>query len=202
MPPQYLRDALDETLIRASRPAPTRWYVLTGAAASGKTTVLDLLAARGCATVPESARRYFDHEFASGRTLEQVRSDEVGLQRAIAALQRRAEGAADRALPMVLDRALPDSLTFYRVVGLDPGELLPACLERRYAGVFVLDRLPVRRARTLGPEDARSSAFLDEWLERDYRALGYDVVRVPVVPAEDRARLILDRIEGAGEQSP
>jgi predicted ATPase len=60
--------------------------------------------------------------------------------------------------------------------------------------VFVLDRLPIHRTRMLGPEDDASSTFLDEWLERDYRALGYDVVRVPPLSPRERVELILDRL--------
>jgi len=72
-----------------------------------------------------------------------------------------------------LDRGLPDSLTFHRVFGLNPDELLLECLKHRYASVFILDRLPVERKITLGPEDETTAQFLDEWLERDYAALGY-----------------------------
>ena len=39
-----------------------------------------------------------------------------------------------------------------------------------------------------------SSDFLNEWLERDYSALGYLVVKVSVLPPEERLAFILDGI--------
>jgi hypothetical protein len=55
-----------------------------------------------------------------GRTLEELRADDHALQRSIAALQIRWEQGVDARTTTVLDRALPDSVTFYRLVGLDP----------------------------------------------------------------------------------
>lgn len=172
----------------------TCWHVLTGAACCGKTTLVDMLAARGFAALQESARWYFDRSLAAGQTLEQLRADDHALQRRIAALQIQWERGLDTGKTTFLDRALPDSVTFYRLVGMDPSEILPACFQHRYASVFILDRLPARRDRPLGPEDEASSAFLDEWLERDYSALGYRVVRVPPLAPDARMEHILARL--------
>lgn len=194
----YRVDDLDRARIGAASPTSTRWYVLTGAAACGKTTLLRQLESEGFAAMRETARWYFDRELAAGRSLADLRSDDAALQCAIAALQRRAEEGADPGREMFLDRALPDSLAFYRIVGLDPNGLLPDCLDRRYAGVFILDSLHAHRSATLGPEDERSSVFLDEWLERDYRTLGYDVVRVPAIPPAERLAFVLDHLQARG----
>jgi ABC-type molybdenum transport system ATPase subunit/photorepair protein PhrA len=58
----------------------TRWYVLTGAACVGKTTLLKSLAGQGYRIIPESARAYFEREQAKGRTLPEIRSDDTALQ--------------------------------------------------------------------------------------------------------------------------
>ena len=55
---------------------------------------------------------------------------------------------------------------------MNPDELLLECFRHCYASVFILDRLPFHRNRTLGPEDDATSDFLDEWLACDYSALG------------------------------
>jgi len=62
----------------------------------------------------------------------------------------------------------------------------------------MLDRLPVPRSKTLGPEDDASASFLDEWLARDYSALGYHVVRVPVLPPQERLEFVLERLSEQG----
>jgi predicted ATPase len=187
-----VRAELDASVLGAGFASTTRWHVLTGAACCGKTTLVDLLSRRGYEVVPEGARSWFQRALAEGRTLQEIRQDDRAVQRAIADLQLRLEQQADPDRPTVLDRALPDSLAFYRLVGLDPNEILPECFRRRYATVLLLDRLPLHRDSALGPEDEESSAFLDTWLEHDYRALGYDVIRVPAVPVEQRLAQVLD----------
>jgi predicted ATPase len=187
---------LDPGILSTPYETHTNWYVLTGAACCGKTTLLEMLAGRGFQVIPESARDFFMREFARGRTLDEVRLDGGALQRGIATLQLRYEGGFAAGKVTFLDRAIPDSLTFYRLHGLNPNEILPECFYHRYAGVFILDRLPLHRQQTLGPEDDANSAFLDEWLERDYRALGYEVLRVPVLSPQERLEFILARLPG------
>lgn len=189
---------LDASVLAVPFASPTRWHVLTGAACSGKTTLLTLLAAQGYDVVPEGAREWFQHALAEGRSLQEIHADDRAVQRAIAALQIHLEERADPVRSIVLDRALPDSLAFYRLVGLDPDELLAQCRVHRYETVLLLDRLPQHRDCALGPEDEASSAFLDEWLEHDYRALGYDVIRIPVMPVETRLAVVLDLLPPPG----
>jgi predicted ATPase len=52
------------------------------------------------------------------------------------------------------------------------------------------------RENTLGPEDEASSDFLNEWLAKDYRALGYTVIRVPSYPPEERLAFVLEQVTG------
>src|SRR4030066_850816 len=52
--------------------------------------------------------------------------------------------------------------------------------------ILNFDRLPLHRDKTLGPEDDANSAFLDVWLDRYYRALGYDGGRGPGLFPQER----------------
>ena len=185
---------LDRGLLSTPFDIQTNWHVLTGAACTGKTTLINMLADKGFQIIPESARLYFDVEMAKGRTLEEIRADGPALQRGIAALQLRFEHGSQANNITFLDRAVPDSLAFYRVYGMDPNEILPECFHHRYAGVFILDRLPLHRDQTLGPEDNAASDFLDEWLTYDYSVLGYDVVRVPVLSPEERLAFVMGHL--------
>jgi predicted ATPase len=47
-------------------------------------------------------------------------------------------------------------------------------------------------------EDASIVGYLDEWHTRDYSALGYDVVRVPVLAPEERLAFVLERLPEQG----
>jgi predicted ATPase len=81
---------------------------------------------------------------------------------------------------------------------MDPNEILADCFHHCYASVFLLDRLPFVRKKALGPEDDASATYIDEWLARDYSTLGYRVVRVPVLPPEERVAFILERLTEQG----
>ena len=71
------------------------------------------------------------------------------------------------------------------------------CLRYRYASVAILAPLPFELDGTrLG--DAVYRGPLDAWLNRDYRALGYEVLRVPALPPEERLAFLLDRLSEQG----
>jgi predicted ATPase len=71
------------------------------------------------------------------------------------------------------------------------------CFHHRYASVFVLDRLSFQHDGLREEVDV-SASFLDEWLARDYGALGYDVVRVPVLPPQERIAFVLETLSEHG----
>lgn len=171
----------------------TNWHVITGAPSCGKTTMIDLLTAAGFQSLTETAHDYIESELASGRTLDEIFGNRFTLQSVLIGMQIEAEKGLQVDQMIFLDRALPDSLTFNRFVGMDPNALLRDCFWHRYASVFMLDPLPYH-ADGVRDIDEPHVVFLDEWLERDYRALGYDVVRVPVLPPRERLEFILERI--------
>jgi predicted ATPase len=183
---------LDPDLLATPFRVQTNWHVIAGAPCSGKTTLIDHLADKGFQTVPETGRQYFERELARGRTIDEIREDEV-TEWGIAGMQLRIEHGLQAIDVLFLDRALPDYLAWHRARGLNPNELLSECFHHRYASVFVLDRFPIQRDG-LRPQDEALAAFLDEWIARDYSALGYRVVRVPVLPPEERLAFVLETL--------
>jgi predicted ATPase len=170
--------------------------VITGAICCGKTTLIDLLANQGYQTVAEIPRQYIDREVAKGRMLDEIFASAAD-ERAITDMQRKAEhglGASDLTF---LDRALPDFLWFWRLHGLNLNELLADCFQHRYASVFILDPLPLELDGARIKDDAFTVLF-DEALVRDYCALGYRVVRVPVLSPEERLEFVLDSLSAQG----
>jgi predicted ATPase len=171
----------------------TNWCVITGAPCSGKTTLIDQLAEKGYRTVPEAGRQYFEGEIAKGRTIDEIRADPAAMTRQIYALMLEQEAALHPEETVFLDRGLPDAPAFFRIAGMDPNETLSDCTQHRYAAVFLLDRFPYHQdgVRTADDETAE---YFDSWMERDYRALGYEVIRVPVLPQKERLAFVLERL--------
>lgn len=175
----------------------TNWHVITGAPCSGKTTLIDQLSKQGHCAAEEIGRQYITRELAKGRTLEEMRADESVFQRTLLDLRIKQEQALDPTTITFLDRGLPDSLTFYRANGLNPNEILRDCQIFRYTSVFLLDRLPLQMNGVRAEEDIKLQ-FIDKWLYRDYAALGYEVLRVPVLPIMQRLNYVLDLIPASG----
>ena len=192
--PDYSAAVLDPDLLATPFKVQTKWHVITGAPCSGKSTLIGQLADRGFRTAPEAARQYFERELAAtGRTIEEIRGDVIPLVHGILSIMLEIERGLDANEVVFLDRGYPDILAFLRQFGLDPNRFLPGCFHHRYACVFMLDRFPVRLdgVRT---EDEAAAAYLDEWHYRDYTALGYRVVRVPVLPPQERLAFVLERL--------
>jgi predicted ATPase len=167
--------------------------VITGAPSCGKTTVIDLLEDRGFPTVEECARRFLEREITSGRSIDEIHDHGVVLQQQMLEVKLGVEASLDPDHLLFLDTAVTGSIAWYRLFGLDPNEAARHCFRHRYASVFVLDPLPLT-ADGLRFEDDTFTDFLDEWIERDYIALGYTPTRVPTLAPEDRLRYILDRV--------
>ncbi len=182
------------TGVRHPHPAHgSGWHVLTGGPSSGKTTTVTLLHARGYATTIEHARHYIDLQRISGRRIRQIRDRQAQFQRAVVAMQIQQERDLDPAQTVFLDRALPDSLAYYRFLGIDLDPALrDAVTQARYATVFLLDLLPLAPdyART---EDAAAQQRLHELIGQVYRELPFPVVTVPALPPDERVQFILDR---------
>ena len=192
----FITTLLDRNLLTTPFRVQTKWHVITGAPCSGKTTLIDQLDDKGFQIVPESGRQYFEREMAKGRTLAEIRESEAD-ERGMKDLQVNIEHGLRAKEVTFLDRAIPDSLVFYRISGLDPNEILAECFHHRYASVFILDCLPVIQDE-VRTEDEVIAKLIDEWLDRDYSALGYRVVRVPVLPPPERLVFVLEWISETG----
>jgi len=192
----FINTELDPNLLSTLFRVQTNWHVITGAPCSGKTTIIDQLVDKGFQTVPESGREYFEMEMAKGRTIEEIRENEAD-ERGMKNFQLRIERSLPTIDTIFLDRALPDSLAYYRISGLDPNEFLAECFRHCYASVFILDCLPFEKNGIRTEDDIRAG-LIDEWLVSDYSALGYQVVRVPVLPPQERLAFVLKRLTEQG----
>jgi predicted ATPase len=62
----------------------------------------------------------------------------------------------------------------------------------------MLNRLPYQKDGVRAADDA-TAAYFDSWMSRDYRSLGYNAIRVPVLPPEERLAFVLERLTERGE---
>src|SRR5512137_338774 len=126
--PDFRTVELDADFLKIPFRIQTNWRVITGAPSCGKTTLINLLAAKGFQTAPEGARLYLEREIARGQTIEEIRSNEDS-QRSMKDMQLEIERGLQVNDCIFLDRAIPDYLAWYRVFGLNPNEFLRECFQ-------------------------------------------------------------------------
>lgn len=184
----------------AKAPAPagrTGLIAITGASGSGKSTIIEALAARGLAVQPEIGRSLIAEQTARGGKATPSR-DRVLFRnelfaRSIAAYDRRRESDAQR---VFFDRTFIEALAYSTLIPTPvPQAMREAARERRFdIRVFVCPPWP--DIFTRDAERQHDFAFARRDYEANvsaYRDLGYTLVEVPKAPVEERVAFILSR---------
>ena len=71
----------------------TNWYVITGGPGCGKTTMVNLLRERGYNTTIEHARHFLYTQRIKGRTVEEVRKNQLEFQLGVLNMQIEQEAS-------------------------------------------------------------------------------------------------------------
>ena len=171
----------------------TNWYVITGAPCSGKTAVISGLEQKGYQVVHEVARAYIDEQLLKGQSVSQIKADILSFESHI--LYQKIE--IERLLPadavIFLDRAVPDSIAYYMLEGLEPDDPIYHSRLIRYKKIFFFERLAFEKD-DVRSEDDKIAAKLDRLLRKGYEMLDYDIVYVPAMPVEERIDFIFQSI--------
>lgn len=177
--------------------AQTAWVVIDGAPSSGKTTVIQALHRRGYRIVPEIGRAYIELELARGRMLGDIRGNEERFQRALIALYVEQLRRLDAAQSAILDGGFPHAQAYIELNATpNMPDILALCRPFLFKKVFLCDPLPFE-ADHVRTEDAAKAAFLDRRIEGVYRELGYEPLRIPAMPIEERAAYVLENLPSA-----
>jgi predicted ATPase len=176
-------------------PEPTNWHVITGAPCSGKTAVIEALSGQGYRIVPEFARSYIESRLACGDTLDAIKADALAFESHILLGKIDLERQLPADQLYFMDRAVPDSIAYFELEGLDPTHPLQQARVVRYKSVFLFERLTLEKD-AVRTENERTAARLEALLVQSYVRLGYTLIRVPVMPVPHRAAFILGHVRG------
>ncbi len=169
------------------------WYVITGAPSSGKTSVICKLERLGYRVVHETARAFIDQELKKGKTIEQIKVDELAFERHILYKKIKIEESLLKKEIIFLDRAVPDSIAYFKSAELNPDEPVKKSKLVRYKKIFLFERLEFEKDRVRS-EDEVKTAELELLLEKAYQMLGYNIVYVPVLSIQKRTDFILEHL--------
>ena len=172
----------------------TNWYVITGGSSSGKTKVIDYLSFLGYKTIPENARILIDNEKSKGKTIREIRKNELEFQEKVLQMKIEIEKRLPKEKIIFFDRGIPDSIAYYHFYKADTGHIVKASLQRRYRKIFLMEQLPFEKddSRTENEEFVRN---IQELIHKAYANLKYEVIKVSIKPIEERAKFILEKIK-------
>jgi len=168
----------------------TNWHVITGAPCSGKTAVIRELEQLGYPVVHEVARAYIDERLQNGETIAQ---DVLSFEHHILYKKIAIEQSLLKEETVFLDRAVPDSIGYYILEGLDPNDPIQKSRLWRYKNIFFFDRIPFEKD-PVRSEDDKIASRLDGLLKESYRMLDYEIVFVPLMTVNERVSFILKHV--------
>jgi predicted ATPase len=176
-----------------------RFFVVTGGPGSGKTAVVDALAAAGYAVCAESARRIVRDQLAIGGSALPWRDRALYAELLLSSEVRSHRLACDERGVVVFDRGLPDVVAMSRLAGREvPRHFERAAEQYRYnARVFIAP--PWREIFVRDGE--RKQSFADaarayEVVAETYTRCGYELIELPRVSVVDRAEIVADAALG------
>lgn len=170
------------------------WYVLTGAPSSGKTTILKELEKKGYKVVYEIARTFIENELKKGKSLKEIRKNELAFQQKILQLKIDLEKKLPKNKIIFLERGIPDSISYFKICNNFNDRLLKKAVENcSYKKVFLFELLEYKKdhARV---ESKKKAQELETLLELDYKNLGMDVIGLPNMSVTKRVRFILNNL--------
>ena len=166
----------------------TNWVALSATTSSGKSTMARALAQHGLPIVPDLNRIYLDARLAQGKTIAELRANPQSLFEGMFALREKVERALLpwAAVPMLLDRCLPEFLAYAKVDGLDLSKFALPHDAPRYQAVLLLAPLDFEADGLRQANPARRLA-VQKSLLTTWKKLGYQPIEVSVLAEKERA---------------
>jgi len=171
--------------------------VITGGPGSGKTSLIEALAAAGHPVEPEAGRAVIRSEQAiDGDALPW--KDRVLFAARMTERDKAAHARRDDARrPVFFDRGLPDVVGYLRLSGLPVPEMLDqAARTLRYRpAVFIAPFWPEIFARDAERrQDAAEARRTLEAMAAVYPAYGYSLIELPKASVSDRMAFVLEQL--------
>ncbi len=168
--------------------------VITGGPCTGKTTLLQDLGRLGFGIVDETARRIIkEQQKVGGNILPWINPAEFEI--AVKQLQLEGEEKLPEEKIHFLDRSLADILAYCDFAGIPHTEGVKELCQGRYHKVLLLEPLKITYEKdSVRKENKKDAKRIHRLIEKAYTQLGYEVIKVPVLPPKERMEWVLKQL--------
>lgn len=170
-------------------------FAISGGPCTGKTSIIKELAKRGYQTIPEAAREIAtkDKRFI-GKTINEINRQEFQDEILKHQIKLHEDFLLKNSGLGFSDRGFGDSLAYYRLIGLKFSNKYSDYIKNfRYKGVFILEPLRFYKTDGLRTETKEEQSKIHDEIMRVYEEMGYDLIKIPQMPVEERIALILKK---------
>lgn len=168
-------------------------HIITGGPGSGKSTLIDALAAEGLRCMPEAGRAIIQDQVAIGGNALPWADREAFAALMLAWEMRSHREAVGTSAPVFFDRGIPDVLGYLRLCQLPvPHHVLRAAELRRYnPRVFIAPHWPaIFQQDDERKQSAAEAQATYHAMAETYAALGYELLRLPLASVPERVAFI------------
>ncbi|MFC0597241.1 AAA family ATPase [Streptomyces palmae] len=174
-----------------------RFIVITGGPGSGKSTLIDHLREAGFSGSREAGRAIIQDQTAIGGRALPWHDPDLFAELMLSWELRSYSGAMARTAPVFFDRGIPDIIGYLRLEGRPvPAHLHTAARTFRYhRRVFIAPPWPeiYERDAERGQSPAEAERTYASMVAT-YPEYGYELVELPRLPVEERARFVTDHL--------
>ena len=175
-------------------------FVITGGPGTGKSSLIDALAARGYRTMPEAGRAIIRDQVAIGGSALPWADRALFAELMLGWEMRSHREALAIASPVLMDRGIPDVVGYLTLCGLPvPDHVERAAKVHAYnRRVFLApywDAIFTQDAER--KQDRAEAEATGRVMAETYRRLGYRIIELPLAGIEQRADFVTARLRAA-----
>lgn len=192
---EYIRGRAESASHKQSR------FILTGGPCVGKTTTLLHLQRKGWPGIREAATDIILESFSKG-VAKPWEAPEFGTYIVKLQEKRQQEAAHSEAAIVFFDRSPIDTLSYalmreHEEVGETILHIVQEIIDSQFyeKKVFLIEALESYRPDEVRSESCEERLYIEQELEKNYRALGFEVIRIPAAAIEQRVQWIADIVK-------
>ncbi len=167
----------------------TKRIVITGGACCGKTTLLENLSAQGLQIVSEAARDIIEEQQKRDTDILPWKNN-YAFQIEVLKTQLEREHSYDSKL-IFCDRGNFDSIAYCNHARVQTPNLVDKLNPNKYDLIIVPEILPVYVNDSARKESEQDARAIHEKIVQAYNSKGYEVIRIPVLPKQERADYLI-----------